>query len=264
MGRSRYGHSILSPPDFREGLVAETVTQHTQERVRHDHRQDLTCATAARSSHSLPASRTSTRSAGSPSPAAAHRAGRAARPPATPRAAAPAPTAPAARLQLRRRLLVGRRWRLRVARTARDVPGHLLVVRPGDRGPVQAHVRQARLLQRLLRAAPGLIERDRRHGDPPTGLPPRRPPSEPDPRKHLIADYRHREQQVTCVCGWVGSSQSTDGRHVQLEPPRRRRKAGGALAHLPRAPGCHRAPDPRPGRPFAGRPVPWAASSPRP
>ena len=47
---------------------------------------------------------------------------------------------------------------------------------------------------------------------PPTGLPPRRPPSEPDPRKHVIADYRHREQQVTCVCGWVGSSQSTDGR----------------------------------------------------
>ncbi len=47
---------------------------------------------------------------------------------------------------------------------------------------------------------------------PPTSLPPRRPPSEPDPRKHVIADYRHREQQVTCVCGWVGSSQSSDGR----------------------------------------------------
>ena len=46
--------------------------------------------------------------------------------------------------------------RLRVARTARDVPGHLLVLRAGDRGPVQAHLRQARLLQRLLRAAPGL------------------------------------------------------------------------------------------------------------
>jgi hypothetical protein len=28
----------------------------------------------------------------------------------------------------------------------------------------------------------------------------------------VIADYRHREQQVTCVCGWVGSSQSSDGR----------------------------------------------------
>jgi hypothetical protein len=28
----------------------------------------------------------------------------------------------------------------------------------------------------------------------------------------VIADYRHREQQVTCVCGWIGSSQSADGR----------------------------------------------------
>jgi hypothetical protein len=28
----------------------------------------------------------------------------------------------------------------------------------------------------------------------------------------VIADYKHREQQVTCVCGWVGSSHSADGR----------------------------------------------------
>ena len=59
-------------------------------------------------------------------------------------------------LQLGRRLQLGWRRRLRVARTARDVPGHVLVLRAGDRGPVQAHVGQARLLQRLLRAAPGI------------------------------------------------------------------------------------------------------------
>ena len=31
-------------------------------------------------------------------------------------------------------------------------------------------------------------------------------------RKHVIAEYRHSVQQVTCVCGWVGSSESPDGR----------------------------------------------------
>ena len=53
----------------------------------------------------------------------------------------------------RRRLQPRWRRRRRLARPARDVPGHLLVLRAGDRGPVPADLRQARLLQRLLRAA---------------------------------------------------------------------------------------------------------------
>jgi hypothetical protein len=47
---------------------------------------------------------------------------------------------------------------------------------------------------------------------PGSGLPSRRPAPEPDSRKHVIAEYRHSVQQVTCVCGWVGSSESPDGR----------------------------------------------------
>ncbi len=47
---------------------------------------------------------------------------------------------------------------------------------------------------------------------PGSGLPSRRPAPEPDARKHVIAEYRHAMQQVTCVCGWVGSSESPDGR----------------------------------------------------
>ena len=45
---------------------------------------------------------------------------------------------------------------------------------------------------------------------PATGLPPRRPAPPADERKHVIAEYRHRSQEVTCVCGWTGSSASTD------------------------------------------------------
>ncbi|MGH2511523.1 MAG: hypothetical protein ACRDGQ_02425 [Candidatus Limnocylindrales bacterium] len=29
--------------------------------------------------------------------------------------------------------------------------------------------------------------------------------------KHVIDEYKHREQTVTCVCGWHGSSVSVDG-----------------------------------------------------
>jgi len=32
------------------------------------------------------------------------------------------------------------------------------------------------------------------------------------PLKHVIAEYRHQTQTVTCVCGWHGSSASPDGR----------------------------------------------------
>jgi len=44
------------------------------------------------------------------------------------------------------------------------------------------------------------------------GLPPRRPAPDPDRRKHVIAEYRHRAQTVICVCGWTGSSAMPDGR----------------------------------------------------
>ncbi len=46
-----------------------------------------------------------------------------------------------------------------------------------------------------------------------------RPPKEP-PIKHVIDEYKHRAQTVTCVCGWHGSTMALDkgpsewGRHV--------------------------------------------------
>lgn len=42
------------------------------------------------------------------------------------------------------------------------------------------------------------------------GRPPAKPPVE-EPFKHVIDQYRHRAQEVTCTCGWRGSSASTDG-----------------------------------------------------
>jgi hypothetical protein len=32
------------------------------------------------------------------------------------------------------------------------------------------------------------------------------------PPKHVIDEYRHRTQTVTCVCGWQGSSSEANGR----------------------------------------------------
>ena len=44
-------------------------------------------------------------------------------------------------------------------------------------------------------------------------LQPRRPPGRADePFRHLIDEYKHRAQTVTCTCGWHGSSASPDGR----------------------------------------------------
>ncbi|MCU0484387.1 MAG: hypothetical protein MUC54_09015 [Chloroflexi bacterium] len=40
---------------------------------------------------------------------------------------------------------------------------------------------------------------------------PRRPAPAEAP-KHVIAEYRHRTQTVTCVCGWQGSSAQVDAR----------------------------------------------------
>ena len=28
---------------------------------------------------------------------------------------------------------------------------------------------------------------------------------EPEPLRHVIDEYKHREQTITCVCGWHGS-----------------------------------------------------------
>ena len=37
-------------------------------------------------------------------------------------------------------------------------------------------------------------------------------PKAPEPLKHVIAEYKHQAQTITCVCGWHGSSASPDGR----------------------------------------------------
>ena len=31
------------------------------------------------------------------------------------------------------------------------------------------------------------------------------------PQKHVIEEYRHQAQQVTCVCGWQGSTATVAG-----------------------------------------------------
>ena len=37
-------------------------------------------------------------------------------------------------------------------------------------------------------------------------------PRAPEPLKHVIAEYKHQAQTITCVCGWHGKSSSLDGR----------------------------------------------------
>ena len=32
----------------------------------------------------------------------------------------------------------------------------------------------------------------------------------PEPLKHVIAEYKHQAQTITCVCGWHGSSAPTE------------------------------------------------------
>jgi hypothetical protein len=34
-----------------------------------------------------------------------------------------------------------------------------------------------------------------------------------EPFKHVIETYVHRRQEVTCTCGWQGSSASPDGQN---------------------------------------------------
>ena len=38
------------------------------------------------------------------------------------------------------------------------------------------------------------------------------PPDPGAPLKHVIEEYKHRAQTVTCACGWHGSTSSPDGR----------------------------------------------------
>lgn len=55
-----------------------------------------------------------------------------------------------------------------------------------------------------------------------------RPIVQTEPPKHVIAEYRHREQMVTCVCGWHGSSATGDANqspwssHVAVHRPTKR------------------------------------------
>lgn len=59
------------------------------------------------------------------------------------------------------------------------------------------------------------------------GLQSNRPVQGDQPLKHVIAEYRHQAETVTCVCGWHGSTHSLDGRtsdwsrHVAANRPRR-------------------------------------------
>jgi hypothetical protein len=55
----------------------------------------------------------------------------------------------------------------------------------------------------------------------------KRPPVADAPLKHVIAEYKHRAQTVTCVCGWHGSTaapaggQSEWSGHVAAHRPKR-------------------------------------------
>jgi hypothetical protein len=62
-------------------------------------------------------------------------------------------------------------------------------------------------------------------------LQPRRPPGRADePFRHLIDEYRHRDQTVVCTCGWSGSSASPDGRTSEWKDHLTAAKNGGVPA----------------------------------
>lgn len=44
---------------------------------------------------------------------------------------------------------------------------------------------------------------------------PSKPPLVAPEFKHVIDEYKHRDQMVTCVCGWQGSSATLDGQPSQ-------------------------------------------------
>lgn len=47
------------------------------------------------------------------------------------------------------------------------------------------------------------------------------------PLKHVIEEYRHKLQHVTCVCGWEGSTASVVGAPSPWTLHVRQSKAGG-------------------------------------
>ena len=58
-----------------------------------------------------------------------------------------------------------------------------------------------------------------------------RPDPPPDaPLKHVIAEYKHKAQTVTCVCGWHGSTAAPAGQpsawnaHVAEHRPKTTRR----------------------------------------
>jgi hypothetical protein len=52
--------------------------------------------------------------------------------------------------------------------------------------------------------------------------------TEPEPLRHVIDEYKHKDQTITCVCGWHGScaTNATGGSDwtTHLNPFRTKRK----------------------------------------
>jgi len=57
---------------------------------------------------------------------------------------------------------------------------------------------------------------------------PTKTPAATQPLKHVIAEYKHRAQTVTCVCGWFGSTAAP--------PSGQSEWAGHVAAHRPKRP----------------------------
>ena len=49
-----------------------------------------------------------------------------------------------------------------------------------------------------------------------------RPPVKPttvEPFKHVIDEYKHQAQTITCTCGWHGSSATSGSRRLRVDGP---------------------------------------------
>src|SRR4029079_5443143 len=94
-----------------------------------------------------------------------------------------------------------------------------------------------------------------------------RPAAQPvnEPLKHVIAEYKHQAQTITCVCGWHGKSSSPDGRTSEWTAhlAANRTKPRAARADLAPAPPAH-TPRPAGSAPVARFPGAAAPLSPRP
>src|SRR6266496_3903930 len=87
------------------------------------------------------------------------------------------------------------------------VPHRILSDHPGrgSASGIGVHLRLLRVIATCPRPGQG--------GSASMNLQPRRPPGRADePFRHLIDEYKHQTQTVTCTCGWQGSSASPDGR----------------------------------------------------